>query len=59
MLVYYDRNRRLYILPDVSKARGFGVVVYYLKGNLAITTIPLRNIVELILFLLKTLIPTK
>lgn len=59
MLVYYDKTRRLYILPDTSKARGFRVIVYYLKGDLVITTTLPRTIVELILFLSKTLTPTE
>lgn len=59
MLVHYDKARRLYILPDASKARGFGVVVCHLKGNPAMTTTPPRTIVEPILFLSKTLTPTE
>lgn len=59
MLVHFDKSRRLYILPDASKARGFGVVVCHLKGNPVMTTTPPRNIVEPILFLSKTLTPTE
>lgn len=59
MLVYYDKSRRLYILLDASKTRGFGVVVCYLKGDLAITTTPPRTLVEPILFLSKTLTPAE
>lgn len=59
MLVHYDKTRRLYILPDASKARGFGVIVCHLKGDPVMTTTPPRAMVEPILFLSKTLTPTE
>ena len=56
ILVYYRKDRPLYILPDISKQYGFGTVIEYLKGDALVTSLPIRTKLEPVLFLSKTLL---